>query len=137
MFLLDILYQEQKQTTNHMKSKLHYQVSFNKLYFIALNEVLHDSYLDTKQTIDFDSILAQKLKNLKPSLSRELKKDFQYLEQNGKLPVVQLYHQFCEVLIKIKEVADLGEPKKMEEMIMVLDAFLKDDLKIIDEKDLK
>jgi len=118
-----------------ISKKLHYKISFNRLIFASMNEVMLTSYLNSKGVKDWDSNLALKLKNIKGQLERSSASDFKSIEELGGLPATQLFYTLSTVFEKLFETANQSDPAKLENLIMLMDAFLAGEEIVVEEND--
>jgi len=111
-----------------------YKISFHRLIFSSMNEVLHSTYLESSPVKDWDPNLALKLRNMKAQLARELKRDYDIINELGGIEAVQLFYQLTNIFEKIIEVAQAGNPRSFENLILILDAYQKGEIRLEDEE---
>ncbi|HEY4756028.1 MAG TPA: hypothetical protein VIH28_08245 [Ignavibacteriaceae bacterium] len=109
-----------------------YQISFNRLIFSSMNEVMHSTYLESSAVKNWDSNLALKLRNIKGQLANELKKDYQIIESLGGLEAIQLFYKLTNIFERIIETAQIGNPREFENLILILEAYQKGEIRIED-----
>jgi hypothetical protein len=118
-----------------MHNKNQIRVSLYKIIFIAINEILWSSYFGTRQILDFDIPLMNKIKKLKPDLARMLKKDVTYLENNGGKEVIETYHQLTQCFENMLVAAQKGDAAYFEKLIRIQNAYHLEEIEIYDSKE--
>lgn len=113
-----------------MSKTLQTRASINKLIFMAMTELMCNSYLNTKVVVGFDGMLMNKLNNLKPSLERKLKEDVAYIESHGGTEVIQLYHELTQCFEDILATAQRGDAAYFEKLIRILRAYHLDEIEV-------
>lgn len=83
-----------------MNKKDHMAASINKVLFLAMAELMANSYQNTRIIKGFDPITMNKIRNLKNPTESILKKDVAFIESAGK-PVMEMYHQVSIALENI------------------------------------
>ena len=116
-------------------NKIAIKASHNKLIFIAISELMANSYLNTNKIVGFDNTLMNKIRNLKPGLEAELKRDVKYIEEKGGFQVLETYYQLTDAFERILLAAQKGDNIYLERLIQLLTAFNNDDIRIYESKE--
>jgi hypothetical protein len=118
------------EPTTHQKA-----ISLNRLIFAAMNETLHSTYLNAKQVEGFDKDLANKLRNIKAQMERQLKKDFLFIEAKGGKEALEFFYDLTDLFQGFIETAQKGDFLEFEKLALIMKAYREGDLELQEEKE--
>jgi hypothetical protein len=103
----------------------------------SMLELVLDTYTEIKILNVYDHLLHNKLVNLKPSLERQSKKNYDLLTNTTDELVLKTYFRTQNAFEVIINVAKSGDVNKFGQLMDLLEAFDKNELTVIEDKDVK
>lgn len=94
----------------------------------AMLEVVLDTYPEIKMLNVYDDSLRQKLRNLKPSLEKQSKINYDLLSKTTDEIVLRTYYRTQNAFEVITRVALSGDVDKFGDLIRLLELFDKDEI---------
>lgn len=103
----------------------------------AMIELVLDTYPEIKMLNVYDHTLHNKLVNLKPTLEKQSKKNYELLSNTTDELVLKTYWRTQNAFEVISEVGKSGDVNKFGQLIDLLEAFANNELTVIEEEDVK
>jgi hypothetical protein len=103
----------------------------------AMIELVLDTYPEIKMLNTYDHTLHNKLVNLKPTLEKQSKKNYNLLSNTKDELVLKTYWRTQNAFEVISEVAKSGDVNRFGQLIDILEAFQNNELIIIEKEDVK
>lgn len=109
----------------------------NQIVNSAMIELVLDTYSEIKMLNVYDHTLHNKLVNLKPTLERQSKKNYDLLSNTTDELVLKTYWRTQNAFEVIAEVAKSGDVNRFGQLIDLLEAFQNNELTVIEKDDIK
>lgn len=109
----------------------------NQIVNSAMIELVLDTYPEIKMLNTYDHTLHNKLINLKPTLERQSKKNYDLLSNTTDELVLKTYWRTQNAFEVIAEVAKSGDVNRFGQLIDLLEAFHNNELTVIEKEDIK
>jgi hypothetical protein len=109
----------------------------NQIVNSAMIELVLDTYHEIKMLNVYDHTLHNKLVNLKPTLEKQSKKNYDLLSNTIDELVLKTYFRTQNAFDVIVQVAKSGDVNKFGQLIDLLEAFQNNELTVIDKEDVK
>lgn len=103
----------------------------------AMIELVLDTYPEIKILNVYDHTLHNKLVNLKPTLEKQSKKNYDLLTNTTDELVLKTYWRTQNAFEVIAEVAKSGDVERFGQLIDLLEAFHNNELTVIEKEDVK
>ena len=120
-----------------MTSKSNRRAVLSRLIFASALEILLERYPDTKTMIDYDPLLMNKLRNLKPSLERLSKENYRLFTNQDDPIMLATYFKTQRVLEAVFDAVEEADVEKFGALMEMIDRWGRGDLILLDRTDVK
>lgn len=103
----------------------------------AMIELVLDTYPEIKMLNVYDHTLHNKLVNLKPTLEKQSKKNYDLLSNTTDELVLKTYWRTQNAFEVISKIGKSGDVNKFGQLIDLLEAFQNNELTVVEEQDIK